>query len=162
MADEGWPPDRVTLESHLRAARFLAGVDESRWALQENAFPDLYVRVEGRDPETGVTVKQDFHLMCDNYPEIGPFVERWDHGQRCRPPAPTEGSPGFVDALKDWNVGNAHGGIYRAWQRFAAAHNNWAGKRPEQVWRRDREISYIMEELYALVAEQACWLAARH
>jgi hypothetical protein len=154
-------PERITLDAHLRTAAFLTGVDEGRWAVQETAFPDIYVWVQGRDPETGATEKHDFHLKCDNYPEVGPFVERWDYTRRCRPPAPSEGSPGFLDAMKDWNEGNAHGGIYRAWQRLASAHSEWAKKRPDQSWHRGREISSIMEELYALVSEQACWLAGR-
>jgi hypothetical protein len=64
-----------------------------------------------------------------------------------------------VDALKHWeHVPGQHGGIYRAWQRHAAAHNAWATKRPDDDWRRDRHINFIMENLYALVAEHAAWL----
>ena len=37
--------------------------------------------------------------------------------------------------------------IYRAWQRDAAQHNNWAVKRPDEAWRRDRHITFIMEHL---------------
>jgi hypothetical protein len=161
MADESLRPDHITLEEDLRSAKFLAGVDEGRWLVLAKVLPDLYVRVRGRDPETKVAFEHDFHLRCDCYPEVGPFVERWDYALNCRPAAPSIGSPGFVDAMKDWGEAAAHGGIYRGWQRFAASHNEWARMRPDQAWRRDREISFIMEELYALVAEQACWLSSR-
>jgi hypothetical protein len=60
----------------------------------------------------------DFHLECKGYPEPGPFVERWafaDNAQSgSRPAPPKTGSPGFIDAMKDWDpVPGTHGGIYR-------------------------------------------------
>jgi hypothetical protein len=154
-------PDQATLEADLRLPEFVAGVEEQRWKVLEISFPDLFVRVTGRAFESDRTEIWEFHLKCDNYPEIGPFVERWDHTKRCRPPRPERGSPGFLDALKDWDEGGAHGGIYRAWQRMAAAHNGWATKRPDEAWNRQRKITYIMEHLHALVAEQACALDRR-
>jgi uncharacterized protein (DUF2235 family) len=64
-------------------------------------------------------------------------------------------------ALAMWRDGvqNQYGGIYRAWQRYGALHNGWAAKRPDEAWRRDRHITFIMEHLYALVSEHASWLA---
>jgi hypothetical protein len=141
-----------------------AGIEAGRWAVLKFAWPDLYVRVTGRDLESGRTFSHDFHLECEGYPDPGPFVERWafaeQAGNGCRSAHPAEGSPGFVDALKDWSPGGSqHGGIYRAWQRHAASHSNWAQKRPEEAWHRNRDIVFIMEHLYALVSEQAVWLA---
>jgi hypothetical protein len=68
-----------------------------------------------------------------------------------------------VDALKQWNETPEipYGGVYRPWQRYAMAHNGWAAKRPDEAWRRDRHLTFIMEKLYALVSEQAAWDAAR-
>jgi hypothetical protein len=121
--------------------------------------------VVGRHFESGHSESRDFHFTCENFPDTVPFVERWDFGENARPPAPREGDPAFVDALKDWSPGapidNAGGGIYRAWQRHAAAHNGWAQLRPDEAWRRDRELSFLMEQLYALVSQQAAWVAVR-
>lgn len=162
MDDESCPPDRKTFEAHLRSARFVAGVEEGRWKVLKSAFPDLYVSITGRDPDTGYVLTQDFHLICDNYPAPGPYVERWNFEAGSRPPPPSEGSPGYVDAMKNWDAsGNVHGGIYRAWQRHAAGHNGWAEKRPDEAWHRERELAFVMERLYELVSEQACWLASR-
>jgi hypothetical protein len=103
----------------------------------------------------------DFRLECTGFSDPGPQVDRWSflddptHGSM--PSAPTQGSPGFVDAMKHWDPG----GIYRAWSREAAKHNDWAAKRPDEAWHPKREITFIMEQLYALVTEQAVWLATR-
>ena len=163
MEPNDWGPDRQTLEAHLRAVRFLVGAEEGRWEVLESAFPHLYVRVRGTDRETGASAKHDFHLVCDGYPQPGPFVERWDYDLRCRPAPPVAGScsPGFCDALKDWDHDNRHGGIYRAWQRYAAVHNDWANKRPDEAWHQKREIAFIMGRLHDLVVEQAVWMGFR-
>lgn len=163
MEPNDWGPDQRTLESHLLAVRFLAGVEEGRWKVLKSDFPHLYVRVQSIDPETQVSAKNDFHLLCDGYPLPGPFVERWDFEQGGRPPAPPSGtcSPGYCDALKDWDHENSHGGIYRAWQRCAALHNDWANKRSDEAWHQKREIAFIMERLHDLVAEQAIWMGIR-
>jgi hypothetical protein len=92
-------------------------------------------------------------------PDPGPLVERWAYASNASmgacPPPPAEGSPGFIDAMKWTN------GMYRAWSRAAACHNDWAAKRPDEAWHRGRSVVFIMEALHALVTEQAVWLAAR-
>jgi hypothetical protein len=166
MAEQIVPPAKRTLEAQLNSVRFLAGVDVGRWALLLLEWPHVYVRVTGRDPETGRTFSHDFRLECTGFPDPGPFVERWayadgaTHGNR--PPAPSgPGAPGFIEAMKEWGGGGGSGGIYRAWNRGAATHNGWAAKRPDEAWHSRREIVFIMEHLYALVTEQAVWLATR-
>lgn len=155
-------PAEQTLDAHLDRMRFQAGVEKGRWRVLKYAFPHLYVNVAGIDPETGRSVNQDFHAECSNYPAAELFVERWqfndDDSNGCLPPAPKEGSPGYIDALKEWGPG---GGIYRAWQRHAAVHNEWKTKRPDEAWNKDRDITFVMEKLYELVSEQAVWLASR-
>lgn len=163
MAEDEARSDQRTLADHLRSTRFLAGVEEGRWEILLFAFPTLVVRVTGHDLGGTVSASMDFQLVCDDFPAKAPFVQRWDHTTGQRSPAPTEGPPGVVDALKDWgsNGSNDHGGIYRAWQRHAAVHNDWAAKRPDEAWRRDRPLTFVMEHLYALASEQAAWLACR-
>jgi hypothetical protein len=158
---------RQTLEAQLDSVRFVEGVERARWTILRYAWPHLYVRVTAA--ATGTTFSQDFHLECEGYPDPGPFVERWAFadtptaGERPALAQPPIGSPGFVDALKDWHEStpSMHGGIYRAWQRGAAVHNGWAAKRPDEAWHRNRNIVFIMEHLYALVSEQAHWLASQ-
>lgn len=166
MAEELTLPAKKTLEAQLNSVRFLAGVEAGRWELLLLEWPHAYVRVTGWDPDTGRTFAHDFRLECIGFPDPGPFVERWvyadgaTHGSR--PPAPSApGAPGFVEAMKEWGGSGGSGGIYRAWNRGAASHNNWAGLRPDEAWHSRREIIFIMEHLYALVTEQAVWLASR-
>jgi hypothetical protein len=116
--DEVVPPALRTLEAQLNSVRFLAGVAEGRWTILKSAWPNYYVRVTGKDPDSGRNFSHDFHLECKGYPEPGPFVERWafaDNAQSgSRPAPPKTGSPGFIDAMKDWDpVPGTHGGIYR-------------------------------------------------
>ncbi|MGN8546964.1 DUF7665 family protein [Bradyrhizobium sp. 13971] len=163
MADETISASQRTLEAQLSSLRFQCGAEEGRWAILRYAFPVLEVRVTGHDSCRVKSVSLEFQLLCDNFPALGPFVQRWDHAADARPAAPAAGttSPGVVDALKDWTRDgtNEHGGIYRAWQRYAALHNGWAAKRPDEAWRRDRHITFIMEHLYGLACEHAAWLA---
>src|SRR5437879_2840824 len=119
MAAELPSPAKGTLEHQLNSVRFLAGVDAGRWEILLFVWPHLYVRVTGRDPQSGHVFSHDFHLECDGLPDPGPLVERWSfadnatHGQL--PPAPQDGSPGYLDAMKQWGQG-----VYRAWSRGAA------------------------------------------
>lgn len=154
MADPTTPAER-TLDAELASGRFAIGVDQGRWKLLKYTFPDVYVRITAEDGEAAIRFSYDFHLLCDGYPNPGPFVERWDFDQGVMPPAPT-GSPAFTDALKEWG-----GGIYRAWQRGAATHNNWSNLRPDEAWNANRHISFIMERLFDVVAEQVSYMARR-
>lgn len=163
MADETSPPAR-TLIAQINSVSVQRGIEEGRWLIQALEFPDLYVRVIATDPETRTQAQADFHWLCDDFPALGPFVERWDFaaGNRPAPPAGGQASPGYVDALKDWHEQpTQHGGVYRAWQRYASRHNGWAAKRPDEAWHPGRHIAFILERLHDLVAEQAVWLAVR-
>lgn len=155
-------PDQATLEAHLESGRFLKGVEAGRWSVLHYRFPDLYVRVTGKDYGSGRTFSHDFRLECAGFPAVAPFVERWAFGSPDAPghrPAAPKGSPGVQDAMKDWKHNGQPGGIYRAWQRHAGDHNGWTQKRPDEAWHRERHLEFIMEALYALMAEQAQWLA---
>jgi hypothetical protein len=161
MADENISAAQRTLEAQLNSLRFLAGVESGRWKIVDLVFPSLVVEVTAKDPNSGRNATLEFQLLCDNFPALGPFVQHWDHRTKQRP-APLASSPGVTDALKTWHRDGSngeYGGIYRAWQRHAAAHNSWAAKRPDEAWHRERHITFIMEHLYGLVAEHAAWLA---
>ena len=155
-------PDERALTFELNSARFLCGVEEGRWTVLAYTFPHLYVRVIANHPEVPLHIEQAFHLQCDGYPDPGPFVEAWSVEMNRRADPPSGGSPGFVDALKNWeHAQGVYGGVYRAWQRYAAVHNNWANLRPDQAWNGRRHITFIMERLYELVTEQVDWQAAK-
>ena len=162
MADEIVSAPQHALEAQLNSVRFQAGVEEGRWEILRYVFPVLEVQVTARHPYADKTASLEFQLLCDNYPALGPFVQHWNHATQQRPAPLTDSSPGVVDALKTWTrdgTRNEYGGIYRAWQRYGALHSNWAQKRPDEAWRRDRHINFIMEHLYALTSEHAAWLA---
>lgn len=153
--------DRATLEAHLRRTRFCVGIEEGRWEVLQYEFPYLEVRVTGRSL-FGAVCTMTFQLECRGYPAIGPFAQHWDPVAGLRPEPPGDLAPSVADALKTWNEsGTGYGGIYRPWQRGAAIHNNWARLRPDLAWHARRDLTFIMEQLYALVSEQAAWLDCR-
>jgi len=141
-------PAQSTLEAHLSSVRFLVGADSGRWILQGLAWPYIHVRVRGRDPESGRTFAHDYRLECSGFPDPGPFVERWLYGDSGghghKPSAPSAGSPGYLDAMKEWGGGD----IYRAWSRVASTHNNWAGVRPDEAWHPKRSIVFCQRQSY--------------
>lgn len=155
----------ATLAAQLAGIAFQAGVEEGRWSILLDDFPRLEVRVTGTDFTGMRSVTMDFQLVCDDFPVRAPFVQHWDPVRKARPEPPdaSKAPPGVVDALKTWSDASdqSYGGIYRAWQRHAAGHNSWAAKRPDEAWRRDRDITFILEKLYALACEMADWLAFR-
>jgi hypothetical protein len=164
MAEADLPPDALTLQRQMKGVAFHAGIEEGRWSVLLDAFPYLVVQVVGRDFSGQVTAPMTFRLLCDGYPAQAPFVEAWDPVNQGRRPPLADGPPGVTDALKHWEKDNCpgvYGGIYRAWQRHAAVHGDWATKRPDEAWRRDRDITFIMEKLYGLASDQAAWLALR-
>lgn len=150
-------PAKQAIEEHLASVRFVAGVEEGRWAFQRLAWPYLFVRVIGKDPNSDIVYSHDFRMHCEGFPDPGPNVERWqfadDSTNGRLAPQIAQGSPGFIDAMK-WEEG-----MYRAWSRNAATHGDWAKKRPDEAWHPKRHLVFIMEHLYALVSEQAVWLA---
>ncbi len=159
MAEAVVLASQQSLEAQLRSVRFRAGVEQGRWKIVRYAFPTLEVDVTGLDTPSRQTATLGFQLVCDNFPALGPFVQHWDHANAKRPDPISDSSPGVVDALKTWgDQPGKYGGIYRAWQRYAALHNSWATKRPDHAWRRDRHITFILEHLYELVSEHAAWL----
>ncbi|PZQ96199.1 MAG: hypothetical protein DI533_17345 [Cereibacter sphaeroides] len=164
MAEGEIGPAQSTLSTQMDSVAFVSAIDEGRWQVLALSWPYLYVRVRAKS-EAGLTCEQDFRLDCAGYPDPGPYVERWTYAEDAtsgaRPAAPNAGSPGFVEAMKEWGDGSAEGGIYRVWNRGAAHHNDWTAKRPDEAWHRGRQITFIMEQLYALVSEQAHWRAAR-
>jgi len=163
MAEEEISAAQRTLEAQMKSVPFQAGIEEGRWKVLHYAFPILEFRISARDPATNHEESLEFQLKCDNYSALAPFVQHWDHVNQVRPMPFTAGTsaPGVVDALKEWSRDGTseYGGIYRAWQRHASLHNDWANKRPDQAWRGDRHITFILEKLYELVSEHASWLA---
>lgn len=164
MVEANLAADALSLHRQMQGVAFQAGIEEGRWSVLLDAFPELVVKVVGHDFSGLVTAPLTFRLICDGYPGQGPFVEAWDPVNKLRPPPPGLGPPGVVDALKHWEKDyspGVYGGVYRPWQRHAAPHNGWAAKRPDEAWRRDRDITFMMEKLYGLASDQAAWLALR-
>lgn len=160
MAESDLPPDEATLVRQLASVKFRAGVEKGKWRVLARHGTVLDVEVSGLHYESGRTSSFEFRLECDGLPEVCPYVYRWDFAANTRPAPLTQSSPGVVDAFKEWQAppNNIHGGIYRAWQRYAANHNGWRDKCPEDAWNRDRDITFIMERLYGLVCEHTQWL----
>ena len=150
-------PDQILLERDLDAPRIIAGSRMGKWQIVRYDFPALIVKITAAAilrPDVTFT----FRCLCDNYPGLGPYVEVWDDQTRRRPNILPVISPGVIDAFKDWGAFPS-GGIYRAWQRGAATHNNWALLRADEAWHRNRSIVFVLEKLHELVVEEATCMA---
>jgi hypothetical protein len=154
--DEYFQTDQKLLQRDLNSPRVLAGIRRGKWRIVRCDFPDLIVQVNV-SVALGPDVAFMFHCLCDDYPGIAPYVEIWDDVARQRPSGLSIVSPGVQDAFKDWGKFPS-GGIYRAWQRAAADHGNWAMLRPDEAWNRNRTIVFVLERLYELVFEEAVCL----
>ncbi|GIL40553.1 DUF7665 family protein [Roseiterribacter gracilis] len=146
------------LNKHLASAKFIAGSETGRWTIVSRSGPEVIIRVSAVDRDSSEHASFDFRFYCDDLPAQPPLVEIWDTAKgvqlanEARPTFP----PHVADAFKHWDHG-----LYRPWERRCAGHNNWAALRPDLAWRPDREITFILEELHALVADYASAVAAR-
>jgi len=161
MADDIASAPQRALEAQLNSVRFQAGVEEGRWKILRYAFPMLEVLVTARHPYAARVRASSSNCSATIFP---PWALSSNTGTM--PPSngplrqPTARRRGRC--AEDLDARRLEQRIRRNLSRVAthaALHGNWAGKRPDEAWRRDRHITFIMEHLYALVSEHASWLA---
>jgi hypothetical protein len=68
MAEEIASPAQRMLETQFSCVRFLSGVEDGRWELQRLAWPHAYVRVTGRDPDSGLDLQSRFSYGVHRFP----------------------------------------------------------------------------------------------
>lgn len=140
------------MRADLESARFRAGTLRGQWRQDLFLFPLLYITVmaiPGRQRRAGFC----FRFELTNFPTQAPEVKIWDltTGGSLplaeRPAGPTR----VVEAFKDGWPGPGAPSVYRPWERHGTNHNNWATTYPHLTWLASRDLSFILEDLYALI-----------
>lgn len=142
----------------LASPRFRVGAASNRWRLVSDNFPMLIFAVAAIEA-CGARGEYFFRFELSGFPTTAPEVNIWDPGANARLILAhrPKGSPRIVEAFKDWGDNT----VYRPWDRKAGAHNNWNATHPTLAWRPDRDLAFILEDLYGLLTSNALASAAR-
>lgn len=148
------------MRADLESARFRAGVLRGQWKLGEFSFPLVYISVAAR-PGRQRRAEFCFRFELTDYPTQAPEVKIWDPetggplSLAERPAGPAR----VKEAFKDGWPGPGAPSVYRPWERHGLNHNNWAASYPHLTWRASRDLTFILEDLYALVNPSTAALA---
>ncbi len=145
-------PDRRAVERHLQSARFLVGLARKWWRVLDFGFPELTMGVAHCTAE-GVRGESAFRFELTNYPVSAPWVRIWDAANDCILSANSRPSwdARTREAFKVWSSGQGIESVYRPWDRYGLAHNNWATHHPALAWNSSRELSFALEDLHAIL-----------
>jgi hypothetical protein len=143
-------PARIRAEQDLDSIPLRAGIRQGFWRLQSFEFPVLFmlVRAEGAD---GLETWYRFKFDLDQYPGRAPSCRLWEmdsdreirEENRPRKKNP-DGSLEMFDPFKPWQ--GSH--IYRPWEQETGPHLDAQNKHPHLAWRPDRDLSFVLEDLY--------------
>ena len=145
-------------DEDLASGRFLAGVLRKRWRKVSYAFPNLLIAVAAIEPDQSSS-EYEFQFDLNGFRGTAPAVWIWDsatNGMLATDRRP-KGSPRLQEAFKDWGEKT----VYRPWDRFGSAHNNWHRDHPALAWHTGRDLAFILEDLHGLLTSNALAGAAR-
>jgi hypothetical protein len=151
-------PALTLIYADLAAESFRAGCDEGRWRVVDFAYPRLDFKVSAINPD-GTTTEYGFKADLTNYPGIAPEVKLWNLEEDRKPFAEErpKGSIRVTETFKDWGSGT----VYRPWDRHTGPHNNNAVAKPHLAWRKDRDLTFIFEDLYGILVSNGRKVAAQ-
>jgi len=146
-------PAQTAVEADLTSARFRAGLARSHWRVLSSNFPHLVIAVAAIELD-GTSSEYAFQFELTGFPGIAPQVMIWDAAASTQLPANRrpKGSQRVQEAFKDWNAPHP---VYRPWERTSGAHGNWAQSFPDLIWHPRRDLTFILEDLHALVTSNA-------
>jgi hypothetical protein len=145
-------PAQIQVEDDLDDNDFRAGVAAGRWRVVKFEFPQMDFAVMGTETD-GSRREYSFRAELSNYPSQAPMVRIWDLQKNApldvaqRP----KGNPRIVNAFQCW----ASDTVYRPWERLTGPHNSNAGNLKHLAWRADRRLSFIFEDLHAVLNNNA-------
>ncbi len=145
------PAERAAM-TDLGSPRFRAGIKRRHWRQLSFAFPIFVVAVAAIEPD-GSSNEYCFRFELTGFPGDAPEVRIWDTETNAllasdkRP----KGSTRVSEAFKTWGKST----VYRPWDRLAGAHSNWAAAYPSLAWNPKRDLTFVLEDLYGLLASNA-------
>jgi len=145
-------PGIARVVADLEESEFASGVGAGRWSVINFAFPILDFVISAMDAE-GKVSEVGFRAELTNFPAQAPMVWIWDHANKCRLAAEKrpKGNSRIAKAFQHWTEDT----VYRPWERKTGPHNNNAGNLPHLAWRPDRRLSFIFQDLHAILNSNA-------
>ncbi len=150
----------AAVRADLESARFRAGVLRAHWRLDQISFPLLYITVMALP---GRQRRAEFYFRFDvtNFPTQAPEVKIWDllSGGSLPLAERPKGPARVMEAFKEGWPGPGAPSVYRPWERHGINHNNWAATYPHLTWLASRDLTFVLEDLYALINPSTAALA---
>lgn len=145
-------PAEAKVADDLTASDFAAGVEGRRWRIVAFAFPRLDFAVSATEPG-GARSEYGFRADLANYPAQAPLVRIWDFAAdtALAPASRPKGGPRLQRSFQAWQMDT----VYRAWDRQTGPHNNNRVSSPHLAWHPGRNLSFILEDLHALLNANA-------
>ncbi len=143
-------PSAGRVATEVKGEAFVDGVDRGRWRIVRYAFPILDVAISATEPD-GTTSEYVMHFELMNYPAQAPMVRIWDA-------TADAGNSRVALAFQQWGDDT----VYRPWDRRTGPHNNNAANLPHLAWRCDRDLTFILEDIHAILNLNARALRHRH
>jgi hypothetical protein len=145
-------PAEAAVRADLESARFRAGALRGHWRLDQVTFPLFYITVvalTGRQARTEFC----FRFEVTDFPTQAPEVKIWDLATGGSLPLADrpKGPARVMEAFKDGWPGLGAPSVYRPWERHGVNHNNWATTYPHLRWLASRDLTFVLEDLYALI-----------
>jgi hypothetical protein len=136
------------VEADLASPAFLAGVARGWWRLVSYEHPALVIAVKATEPDFSET-EYHFRYELNQFPTLAPTAKIWDPvASVVLPPEKRpKGNPRVEKAFQSWGDDT----VYRAWERVALAHSNWATAHPHAAWKPSMTLTNTLEDLHALL-----------
>lgn len=141
-------PDEAALLRDLASAAFRVGERRGRWDLRGVRFPHVLffiaapVRAGG---PSGFLMRSD----CTGYSGTAPNSQLWNGGtnapleERHRP---KKRDGGVMTAFSTWGPC-----LYHPIDRLARDHGHWPTQHPEMLWTADKDITFLLETVHAIL-----------
>jgi hypothetical protein len=122
--------EKLDVEAHLKAGRFLAGVARGRWELLMQDYPGVLVAIVARDGRRVI-----LRFDCTGYPQRPPTATVWNTDKDERMPGDRWPRGGRVSQVFNpgWKGGAA---LYIPCDRESIeGHPNWYAEYPWLIWK---------------------------
>lgn len=141
-------PSIAHVVDDLEESDFLYGVDVGHWRVVDFTFPTLDFVIMAADAD-GKVVEIGFRAELTNYAAQAPMVWIWDHANKCKLAVDKrpKGNIRIDRAFQSWGDDT----VYRPWERKTGPHNANAANFPHLAWRSDRRLSFICQDLHAIL-----------
>jgi len=144
-------PDEAALLRDLASPAFKVGERRGRWALRGVRFPHVLffiaapVRVGGPTGPTGFLLRSE----CTGYSGIAPNSQLWNGGANApleEKHRPLKRDGGIMTAFSTWGQC-----LYHPIDRLARDHGQWPTQHPEMLWTADKDITFLLETVHAIL-----------